>query len=108
METFNSASPVFTLQSSCFVAGHQKKIMLAIERLKKITKRQSQGSTPITGSAPRWSADMASNSGFSYSDSAYRSGSGDNISLRDSLSVAKSINDSLYSRYISHLKAPNG
>lgn len=65
--------------------GHQKKILLAVNRLKKFNKRQSQtssrDSTPVTGTMPRWSADMAANSGYAINGQVpYRSHSGENVS----------------------------
>ena len=89
--------------------------MLAVERLKKLHKRQSQSScsnsrdsrdsTPVTGQLPRWSADMTANgSGYNMMGSSrppYRSNSGENLSRESSpysIAAARSINEIAHHR----------
>jgi len=87
--------------------------MLAVERLKKLQKRQSassghsRDSTPISSSGPRWSADMAANGHYMGEIRAQcRSSSGENLSLRQSresspysMAASKSVNEIMHLRY---------
>ncbi|XP_067941655.1 caskin-2-like isoform X2 [Watersipora subatra] len=101
--------------------GHQKKIMLAVERLKKLNKRQSQSScnngrdsTPISGLMPRWSADMAVNGTYMMAGrTPNRSYSGENMSQgRESspysVAASKSINEIMYHRHTRHSSGGDG